>query len=280
MYNPTDVYYMITIECNQKCTKCTHWKQKDMPQRLPVSELVKAMNNIPMLQQFCILGGEPLLFKSEIYEILNGISNTSVKTVIITNGVLMDESFIQNISKFNIHVIVSIDTMDKDFWRFVRGEDSYDLVMKNLEYAIDILSSSQISIQSVLSKETQAYLPAVSEYAASKNIYYNIQDYITEGLNGSQTAIEDKTDPIPDIKQRCFSVDNGNLFIVYNGDVYTCFRQTQINDCQQPLGNLGREEITDILSSDYVRFVTEKIRTCNLSCKVLKCNVKKDEHNV
>lgn len=168
MYRPTNIYYMNTIECNQKCTKCSHWKYKDKAVRLPTEKLVNGIKSIHSATELCIVGGEPLLFKSEIYEILQGIVETGIRTVIITNGVPMDKEFIQTVSKYNIHIVVSIDTMDKEFWKFVRGTNSRDKVLKNFEYASSFLTPAQISIQSVLSKETEPHMVEVAEYANSK----------------------------------------------------------------------------------------------------------------
>jgi MoaA/NifB/PqqE/SkfB family radical SAM enzyme len=264
---------MITIQCNQRCTKCSHWKQKDNTERLPTEKVVKALKTIPTAQELCIVGGEPLLFKSEIYDILNSISDTGIRTTIITNGVLMDKTFIQNIAKHNIHIVVSIDTIDKEFWKFVRGANSYDKVFENLKYATDILTTNQISIQSVLSKETQPYLPDVAKYAQSKILYHSIQDYVSNGFNGSWTELGNKQVIINDSEQQCYAVDR-NLSIVQNGDVYTCFQQSLIDDCKKSLGNLNTQNMQKILSSEYVSFVCEKMKICNLSCKVLKCNTK------
>ncbi len=273
MYQPTHLYYMNTIQCNQRCTKCSHWKYKDKADRLPTHKIINAILSIPTIKELCIVGGEPLLFKEEIYEILSGISKTEIRTIIITNGVPMDMEFIGEVSKYDIHIVVSIDTMDSEFWKFVRGANSYDKVFKNLEYAIDVLPSPQISIQSVLSKETQPHMEAVSEYAKSKGVYHSIQDYITEGFEGYWTPLEQKKAFVPDTEQQCYAADR-NLSIVQNGDVYTCFQQNWIEDCEKPLGNLNSQEMTDILSSDYALRVSQKMRVCNLPCKVLKCNTK------
>jgi MoaA/NifB/PqqE/SkfB family radical SAM enzyme len=273
MYTPTYIYYMNTIECNQKCTKCSHWKYKDKAQRLSTESIIKGIKSIPTAKELCIVGGEPLLFKAEICDILKGLENTEIRTVVISNGVLMDEKFIKTVSKYNIHIVVSIDTIDKEFWKFVRGVNSYDKVLKNLEYATSVLNSSQISIQSVLSKETQPHIEAVSNYANSKNIYHSIQDYMTEGFEGYWTTTENKQAKFPDDGQQCFAA-NRNLSIVQNGDVYTCFQQTWIESCQEPLGNLNNQKMTEILSSEYAISVSEKMKSCNLPCKVLKCNTK------
>jgi len=264
---------MNTIECNQKCTKCSHWKNKDKAPRLPTEKLIDAIKSISTAKELCLVGGEPLLFKNEIYEILEGIAITPIRTVIITNGVLMDKAFIHTISKYNIHVVVSIDTMDKEFWKFVRGTNSHDIVLKHVEYGTTVLMPSQISIQSVLSKETQSHITDVAKYASSKNVYHSIQDYISEGFEGSWTSTELKQAIIPDKGQQCFAAER-NLSIIQNGDVYTCFQQTWIDDCQKPLGNLNNQSMNEILSSEYAISVSAKMRICNLPCKVLKCNTK------
>ncbi|MEO1263501.1 MAG: radical SAM/SPASM domain-containing protein [Bacteroidota bacterium] len=273
MYRPTHIYYMNTIQCNQRCTKCSHWKYKDKAERLPTDKIVKGILSIPTAVELCIVGGEPLLFKEEIYSILKGISETKIRTVIITNGVPMGKRFIEEVAKYNIHIVVSIDTMDRKFWRFVRGTNSYDKVFRHLELAIDYLSTDQISIQSVLSKETQPHMEAVGEYAKCKNIYHSIQDYMAEGFEGSWTPMENKKAFVPQSEQQCYAAGR-NLSIMQNGDVFTCFQQNWISSCQQPLGNLHFSEMPEILSSDYARQVSEKMKVCNLPCKVLKCNTK------
>ena len=273
MNRPTNIFYMNTIECNQKCTKCSHWKQKDKAERLSTNNFINGIKSIPTANELCIVGGEPLLFKSEIYEILQGIADTDIRTVIITNGILMDKKFIHTSSKYNIHIVVSIDTMDRKFWKFVRGTNSYDKVLKNFEYAASIMTPAQISIQSVLSKETKPHIAEVADYANSKNVYHFTQEYISEGFEGSWTATEKKRAIIPDNGQQCFAADR-NLSVVQNGDVYTCFQQTWIDGCQKPLGNLNTHTMTEILSSEYAISVNEKMRVCSLPCKVLKCNLK------
>jgi len=273
MYRPTNIYYMNTIECNQKCTKCSHWKHKDKAERLTTEKIINGLKSIPTANEFCIVGGEPLLFKTEIYKILQGIATTDIRTVIITNGVSMDKEFVDTVSKYNIHIVVSIDTVDKEFWKFVRGTNSRDKVLKNFEYASTILTPEQLSIQSVLSKETEPYLKEVTEYAKSKNIHHSIQDYVSEEFEGSWTVLEDKKAIIPSEGQQCFAAGR-NLSIIQNGEVYTCFQQTWIAGCETPLGNLNTQTMEEILGTEYTYIVNEKMKNCNLPCKVLKCNVR------
>jgi len=52
---------------------------------LPTTNVVNGILSIPTAIELCIVGGEPLLFKEEIYEILDGIANTKVRTIIHFN---------------------------------------------------------------------------------------------------------------------------------------------------------------------------------------------------
>lgn len=275
MYRPSHIYYMNTIECNQRCTKCSHWKYKDKAPRLSTRKVIDAILSIPTAKELCIVGGEPLLFKEEIYQILEGISGTDVRTVIVTNGVSMDKEFIEIVSRYNIHLVVSIDTIESDFWKYVRGASSKEKVLANFEYARTILTSAQISIQSVLSEETVSHMDAVASYAEQHGVFHSVQDYVSEGFEGSWTPLQNKKAFVPDSEQQCYAADR-NLSIVQNGDVFTCFQQSWITDCKEPLGNLHTSEMAEILSSPYAIEVSGKMRTCNLSCKVLKCNTKND----
>lgn len=262
---------MNTIQCNQRCTKCSHWKYKDKADRLPPQKIVSLVTSISSAEELCIVGGEPLLFKDEIFEILDGIQKTAVRTILITNGVPLDRDFVDRIANYHIHVVVSIDTMDREFWKFVRGTKSYDRVFENFEYANSVLSPAQLSIQSVLSKETESHLAGVSAYAQKQGVYHSIQDYISEGFEGSWTPLESKAVIIDNSGQQCFAADR-NLSVLQNGDVFTCFQQNWIDGCQAPLGNLHVDSIEDILISEYAEFVSSKMRVCDLPCKVLKCN--------
>lgn len=278
IYHPTHLFYMITIQCNQRCTKCSHWKYKDQATRLPASKIISAVTGIPTARELCIVGGEPLLFKSEIYEILEGIAGRPVRTVIVTNGVPMDRTFIEKVADYDIHIVVSIDTMDQHFWQFVRGTNSYDKVLNHFEVAAEILRPDQLSIQSVRARETEPHLEAVAAYARQNGVYHSVQDYISEGFEGSWTAMESVGEgrQTTDVSsQQCFAADR-NLSILQNGDVYTCFQQSWIPGCQKPLGNLHTQSIAEILSHPYAQLVSEQMRICNLPCKVLKCNTKNE----
>jgi sulfatase maturation enzyme AslB (radical SAM superfamily) len=232
--------------------------------------IADAIISLPHLTEFCIVGGEPLLFRDRIISLLNAIKDHPCRTVLITNGVLMDAAFIDRIARLNIHIVVSIDTVDREQWQFVRGRDTMDTVLGNLYYARSVLRPDQLSIQSVLAQETKTYLAGVRALADKLGVYHSIQDYLAEGFGGEWTAMPAREKRVPE-NEVCHAAGR-NLSIMPNGDVFTCFQQSWMPGCQKPLGNLARNQISEIISNDYAAGIQAAMRQCNLPCKVLKCN--------
>jgi MoaA/NifB/PqqE/SkfB family radical SAM enzyme len=265
---PKTLFYLIDVLCNEKCTKCGHWKYKTQKTIDDISYLVRFINEIKWLKEFVIVGGEPLIYKSLILDILKQIS-PKIKTTIITNGVLADNDFIDALKELNTHLVFSIDTIDKDFWEYVRGQNTYDRVFQNFYYALEKLDASQISVQSVLSVETLPHVEEVANWLAKLGIYHSIQNYISDGFGGSWTEIE----PLKaDVYSLCFAYKY-NMSILPNGNILTCFQQPLITDCQKPLGNITTDSFLSIIESKYFNEVIEKMKKCSLPCKVLKCNI-------
>ncbi len=269
-FSPTNLYYLISFACNERCTKCHHWAIRPAFTPLDSSLVAHAINSLPDLTEFCIVGGEPLLFRDRIISLLTAIKNHPCRTVLITNGVLMDAAFIDRISRLKIHIVVSIDTVDRKHWQFVRGRDTMDTVLGNLRYARNVLRPDQLSIQSVLAQETKKYLADVRALADELGVYHSIQDYMAEGFGGEWTAMPAHEKRVPE-NEICHAAGR-NLSILPNGDVFTCFQQSWMPGCQKPLGNLTRDQIAGMISNEYATGVQAAMRQCNLPCKVLKCN--------
>jgi len=269
-FSPTNLYYLISFACNERCTKCHHWAIRPAFTPLDSSLVAHAINSLPDLTEFCIVGGEPLLFRDRIISLLTAIKNHPCRTVLITNGVLMDAAFIDRISRLKIHIVVSIDTVDRKHWQFVRGRDTMDIVLGNLRYARSVLRPDQLSIQSVLAQETKKYLADVRALADELGVYHSIQDYMAEGFGGEWTAMPAHEKRVPE-NEICHAAGR-NLSVLPNGDVFTCFQQSWMPGCQKPLGNLTRDQIAGMISNEYATGVQAAMRQCNLPCKVLKCN--------
>ncbi len=270
MFSPTHLYYLISLRCNERCSKCSHWTFKDHDSKVSLDAVIDAIHDLKEVQELCIVGGEPLVYKNRVIDLLEGIADTSIRTILITNGVACTSQFIDRVRDLNLHIIFSLDTIEPTFWEYVRGTDSYDRVMKHFHYAVDNLAPEQLSIQSVLAKETVGHVQAVGEFCHELGRFHSVQNYIQQGFEGEWTELpESLSAPVP--TDQCQAAGR-NLSIMPDGSVFTCFQQPLMPECEQPLGKLGEMSILSILSSGYSSEVLRSMKTCNLPCKTLKCN--------
>ena len=101
----------ILEQCNYKCKYCfSHFNTKSI---LPIEEWKEIVDNIASnipVKRFNIAGGEPLLYP-RIDELIEYIKSKGIDVSIITNGILLNEYFIEKHSK-NLETIgLSMDSM-------------------------------------------------------------------------------------------------------------------------------------------------------------------------
>lgn len=269
-FKPTNLFWLVSTSCNERCTKCHHWTQPAQRDLLDPDDLVALARHIDSLQEICVTGGEPLLHRRALLRVINSIADQGVRTVIVTNGRLLDSEFLDQIRGAHIHIVVSIDTVDREHWSFVRGRDSYDQVMGNLRLAAKALPVGGLSIQSVLAKETEGHLAGVRALCDQLGVYHSIQDYMNDGFDGEWTALPPSETWVGE-DQRC-QAGGRSLSVMPDGTVYSCFQQSWIPGCERPLGRLGQDSADVILNSDYARTVLRRMHECRLPCRVLKCN--------
>ncbi|MBO6936807.1 MAG: radical SAM protein [Deltaproteobacteria bacterium] len=273
---PTHLFYLTSLRCNERCTKCSHWKVRQHPRMVDVEDVARAVLSVPSAEEFCIVGGEPLLFRDRVLHLVHALAATNVRIIIVTNGVQADETFLEHLVDRRVHLVFSIDTLDPERWKWIRGTDRMEKVIANFEAAVRLLQPPQISVQSVLAEETRQDIAEVAEWCERRGIYHSVQDYVADGFGGSWTP---RTDGLVRLGRRdvqaasapCAAAER-NLSIMPDGSVFTCFQQPLIPDSEAPLGRLGDQPIEEILTSEYAQAVTDRMLGCNLPCKVLKCN--------
>lgn len=99
----------------------------------------KFLSIVPYLQTIKLVGGEP--FKNPLtFDLLNTIYESNNQTInidIITNLSDIDGKKINFLNNFpNLHLIVSLDSVYKDSFEFIRYPANYDYFKQNLELLI------------------------------------------------------------------------------------------------------------------------------------------------
>lgn len=173
--------------CNLDCSYCFYKKTKNMyPSAKVMSEevLEKMVSYFMDYSKggrcsFCWQGGEPLIAGIEFYyKVIEfqkkyGKNGQVVSNVIQTNGILLDEKWIELIKKYNIFAGISLDG-PKEIHNFYRkypsGKGSFNDVMEK----VNLLKREEVefNILSTIGEETAKYPDKIYKFFVSKNLNF------------------------------------------------------------------------------------------------------------
>nr|WP_312983843.1 radical SAM protein [Clostridioides sp.] len=146
------VCLIVTNRCNLSCNHCcadaTDLNTKD---ELDTEDMIKVLDKILQInpENITISGGEPLV-RSDLWVLMDYLKNKFNGTIdIMTNGLLIDENNINNIKLYFNSVSISIDGVDEESCKIIRGHNVYENVIKKVE----LLKSNdfnRISLSAVL----------------------------------------------------------------------------------------------------------------------------------
>lgn len=263
-----ELIYMISKRCNERCAKCGIWKtpEKDS-EHIDVSIFIDCLKTLhENLYQVTITGGEPLLFKNDVMSIAEESRKHEIKLITVTNGVLITEDFLKEYAKLKHILVISIDTLEKNKWIDFRGNDTFEKVMENIKLSKKYLGDN-FQIQSVLASESVSDIPKIKSFCKYLGIKHVIQPYMDFGGVWNNT----KTENIPTKNVSCAA--RKNICIYPNGDVVKCFDHRRIQLAKEPLGNIAKEDIIQILCKKRSTEVSKIMKTCDFPCKYMSCNV-------
>jgi MoaA/NifB/PqqE/SkfB family radical SAM enzyme len=79
-----------------------------------------------------VQGGEPFVRK-DICHILEDLCDIGLRLVIITNGTRLTQQIAVTIAKLPIHIAVSLDTLDRERYKTIRGADQLEQTLCGIE---------------------------------------------------------------------------------------------------------------------------------------------------
>lgn len=124
---PQSAILELTYRCNHRCRFCScPWEAPscsyEKGTELTLEEWCRAIDRLQTLgvKTLTISGGEALL-KDSLLDILGyirskGCFNTDVPIVLISNGLLMNEAFLEAFKKYNVHLSMSLPGLDTFEW--------------------------------------------------------------------------------------------------------------------------------------------------------------------
>lgn len=114
---PDGIYYLISNKCNFRCPMCDQWKMgqtEEVKEYLTNEEMKGVIEEAADwgIKSFGVSGGEPLIFKDRILDLLQYANQKKMYTHFVTNGWLLDEDVIKAYDAIGGgHISLSVDAL-------------------------------------------------------------------------------------------------------------------------------------------------------------------------
>lgn len=159
--------------CNLQCKMCSPENSSSIAKSLGAfkpymtNELNLEIN--PSSIRFYMAGGEPFLIK-KFSKDLSGIDNKDCEVIVNTNGTVINNSLINELSRFtNVSIIVSLDGFS-DINDKIRIGSKWTDIDKNIDLFIS--KGWTVCATTVIQKDNVNHLLALLEYLESKDVSY------------------------------------------------------------------------------------------------------------
>jgi AdoMet-dependent heme synthase len=137
---PISTELILTQQCNLRCKHCIFNCSPEKRNRLSKEKIFDIIDQLADMKVFTIglNGGEPLLLKDEIYDIINYIKNKNLNFLLTTNGTLLNDKMIKFLKEKDILCIrISLDSISEEVHNEFRGTDfAYHQAIENIKKCV------------------------------------------------------------------------------------------------------------------------------------------------
>ena len=170
--NPIICEYFATYRCNSRCVYCNIWKKANNCQDANLSNAKKNIDDAKKLGVHLIdfTGGEPLLNKN-LPEMIRYAKSVGMRTKLSTNAYLYPKH------AHKLHGIVddlsfSLDTIDRDEYKKIRGIDGFDNVLESIDIAKSL--DENVRVIYTVTNDNIKNLDDMISFCQKKKVYLSI----------------------------------------------------------------------------------------------------------
>lgn len=300
--------------CPSKCKSCRKYTWPD--DVLPFDDVIKVLKFLK--EQGCtsvfFSGGEPLYYPrfSEVIDFCNSIN---LPYSLISTFICKDTELLKKVAKTAYRIHVSIDAVDSELYKTIRGVDGFEIAKKSIDTVMSIRDESQIPIRFSSTIGVYNYNKVFDIYQFAKehkcivnfyyiqkwdnlqmdsemeNVFYNQVAEIAKDEKKNKTNITNaidtlmrqyKFDTFEDI-EICY-VPQISAIINCDGSIYPCCRlfaefNPNYNDClKYSYGNvIGKNESE--LETEFAKRFAKYPNDCYECRECIKCDVRYNNTN-
>lgn len=172
----SSVWFHMTNKCNLNCRYCYREAGKEMENELSTEEFKAAADALKQVgisryglgkERIAFTGGEPLM-RDDIWEVANYAKEKDIDRILVSNGTLIDSMEVARKIKESFSIVgVTLDGR-KEAHDYLRGKDSYEKVIRALEYLSQV--EMPIKIGGVITKRNMNDMVYLLDVAKKYNI--------------------------------------------------------------------------------------------------------------
>ncbi len=281
---PTTVHIEPTNDCNQTCVMCVHPDMKRTAQNIDGDVAMKAINECADFGIYAVhffFFGEPFMNRRTVDYIKHAKERGIPLVSVTTNFTTIKSSEIEALVTSGLDSIhISFEGRDRESYRAIRGTDSYNKVIRNLdklrEYKAKHGSESPwISMTYVRTSETDEQIEDYMDMWRDRVNHFHISpqfDYIgrapirqsQDDPNSGQIMDRDLTERLP-CRQLWL-----RLVVLSNGELVPC---SQNIDGELSIGNIKDMTIAEAWQGDKMADLRAQhlVNKIDPSCVCSKC---------
>jgi len=179
-----------TARCNSRCATCnTHKLSRD--NELSTEEALYLISQAAAcgIRFFNIFGGEPLL-RDDIEQLTRSSLSKGLKTILSTNGIIMDRHSSWIARERKLILTVSLDAMDAATYKRARGVDAFDKATANIEEMAAKLPPYSVRVFTTISPLNIGQVQAIVDFCEERKIVW-LGTVASAGPKGSLFDVED-----------------------------------------------------------------------------------------
>ncbi len=132
--------------CPSKCKSCRKYTWPDFKWDLnELKHVISVLKKDFGLQSIFFCGGEPVLYKG-FSELIDFLGDNKIQYSLITTLLTSDKSLLEKIAKTAYRIHVSVDAVDANLYKQIRGVDGFALMKKNLQTINAVKKANKLPI--------------------------------------------------------------------------------------------------------------------------------------
>jgi len=187
---PILVVFNVTKLCNQRCPMCDICKtsSNDMDIGM-IGEYCRALAKFGVGYVF-LQGGEPLM-RRDLLNIVDEFISNGIKPTIITNGLLLTRDMGCAIAKRQCNLAISLDSLNRNVYKRMRGVDELDTVIRNIRVISEIKKHKGLwAVTTTITKLTGLRdVKCMEKFARDNGFMFAIRPYVF--VNGAAGKRDD-----------------------------------------------------------------------------------------